>query len=308
MDIKDMKHIYMIVEEGNISKAAKRLNMAQPPLSKQMKQLEESLGVQLFERGSRRIRLTEEGELLRERVEQILGLVDGTIKDITELNSGLKGTLTIGTVTTSGVTLLPNLMNKFHSLYPNITFQLWEGEGTRILELLDNRIIEIGIIRAPFDSEIYNSITLPDEPLVIAMNPGECYCGEDPENVRLIELANQPLIIPRRWKAMFVEWCEKAGFKPNIVCICDGILPNVFLTKMGIGMSLVPKSTNTLISDSTLTYKNIIEPKVSTQTVIVWVRNRNLSASSKHFLKLLTEDYPIKACRLSIFANTQFHF
>lgn len=289
MDIRDMKNFYAIVEEGNISNAAKRLNIAQPPLSKQMKQLEDSLGVQLFERGSRRIRLTEEGQLLRERVEQILGLVDNTIKEITELNSGLAGTLSIGTVTTSGATLLPNLINKFHNLYPNVTFQLWEGDGFRILELLDNRVIEVGIIRAPFDSAVYESITLPDEPLVIAMKRDGCHCGEDPEKIRLIELVNQPLIVPLRWKTMFVEWCDKVGFKPNIVCISDGILLNTLWAKMGIGMALVPKSTEGLISDSTLIYKTIVEPTVSTQTVIVWVRNRKLSASSKHFLDLCKE-------------------
>jgi DNA-binding transcriptional LysR family regulator len=289
MDIRDMKNFYAIVEEGNISNAAKRLNIAQPPLSKQMKQLEDDLGVQLFERGSRRIRLTEAGQLLRERVEQILGLVDGTVKEITELNSGLVGTLSIGTVTTSGATLLPNLLHQFHNVYPHVTFQLWEGDGSRILELLNNRVIEIGIIRAPFDSEIYESITLPDEPLVIAMRRDGYLCGDDPVKVPLIELANQPLIVPLRWKAMFVEWCEKVGFKPNIVCISDGILLNIIWTKLGIGMALVPKSTEGLISDSELIYKTIVEPAVSTQTVIVWARNHKLSASSKHFLELLKD-------------------
>ena len=287
MDFRDMKNFYAIVEEGNISNAAKRLNIAQPPLSKQMKQLEDNLGVQLFERGSRRIRLTEAGHLLRERVEQILGLVDGTVKEITELNSGLGGTLSIGTVTTSGAVLLPNLIKKFHSLYPKITFQLWEGDGYRILELLGNRVIDIGIIRAPFDSEIYESIILPDEPLVIAMNRDEYYCGQDSENIRLRELANEPLIVPLRWKAMFMEQCEKAGFKPNIVSISDSILLNILWAKQGIGMALVPKSTKGLISDAVLTYKTIVEPTISTQTVIVWLRNCNLSASSKHFLDLL---------------------
>lgn len=289
MDIRDMKNFYTIAEEGNISHAAKRLNIAQPPLSKQMKQLEDELGVQLFERGSRRIRLTEAGQLLRERAEQILGLVDGTVKELTELNSGLTGTLRIGTVTTSGATLLPNWINKFHIMYPNVTFQLWEGDGNRILELLDNRVIEIGIIRSPFDSDIYESIILPDEPLVIAMKREGCYCGEDPGEVRLIDLANQPLIIPLRWRAMFIEWCERAGFRPKIVCVSDGIIHNIRWAKLGIGMALVPQSSQDLISDPELIYKTIIEPTVTTHTVIAWVRNRSLSASSKHFLDLFKE-------------------
>lgn len=288
MDLREMRYFYAIVEEGNISSAAKRLNIAQPALSRQMKQLEDTLGVQLFERGSRKIRLTEAGQLLRERAEQILGLVDGTVKEITEVNGGLGGTISIGTVTTSGAALLPNVISQFHSLYPNVTFQVWEGDGYRVFELLDNRVIEIGIIRAPFDSETYESITLPDEPLVIAMKRS-FDCGEDPDSVRLVELANRPLIVPLRWKAMFAEWCEKAGFKPKIVCVSDSIVLNILWTKAGVGMALVPKSTESLISDPALIYKLITEPVVSTQTCIVWVRNRKLSASSKHFLDLLRD-------------------
>ncbi|SFM18948.1 LysR family transcriptional regulator [Pelosinus propionicus] len=288
MDIREMKYFYAIAEEGNISNASKRLNIAQPALSRQMKQLEDKLGVQLFERGSRRIKLTEAGLLMRERVEQILDLVEGTMNEITELHSGAAGTISIGTVTTSGAILLPNLIDQFHKLYPNVTFQLWEGDGFRILELLDKGIIEVGIIRAPFDSAIYESITLPDEPLVIAMKR-DSGSGEDSENIRLSELNHQPLIIPIRWKSMFVEWCAKAGFKPNIVCLCDGIIMNILWAKMEIGMALVPKSAEGLIADSALTYKTIVEPTVSTQTIIVWLRNRRLSASSKHFIDLLRD-------------------
>lgn len=287
MDIREMKYFYAIVEEGNISNASKRLNIAQPALSRQMKQLEDTLGVQLFERGSRKIRLTEAGHLFRDRVEQILGLVDGTIREMTDLHSGLGGSISIGTVTTSGAALLPSLISQFHNLYPNVTFQIWEGDGYRVLELLNNRVIEIGLLRSPFDSATYESITLPDEPLVIVMKRDGCNCGENPDNVRLIELANQPLIVPLRWKAMFVECCNKAGFKPKIVCISDSIVLNTLWTKAGIGMALVPKSTEALNSDSVLTYKTIIEPVISTQTCIVWERNRKLSASSEHFLNLL---------------------
>ena len=286
MDIRDMEHFYAIAEAGNISHAARHLSIAQSSLSKQMKLLEEKLGVQLFERGSRRIRLTESGILLRERVEQILGLVDGTVKEITAINSGAGGALAIGTVTTSGATLLPNLIRQFHELYPRVCFQLWEGDGYRVLELLDNRVIEVGIIRAPFDSEVYEALILPDEPLVIAMNRAGCYCGDDPETVRLIELAGQPLVVPVRWKPMFMDWCDKAGFKPNIVCISDGILMNILWAKMGLGMALVPQSTREIAADESLTYKTIVEPTVTTQTAIVWLRSRKLSANSKHFIDL----------------------
>ena len=245
MDIRIMKYFQAIVDEGSISNASRQLNIAQPALSRQMKILEDELGVQLFERGSRRIKMTETGQLLRERTEQILNLVEGTVKEVSEFNSGAAGTISIGTVTTSGAILLPELVNQFRHLYPNVTLQVWEGDVYRILELLDKGIIEVGIIRAPFDPDIYNSIIMPDEPLVIAMKK-DAALGEAQTTIRLNELANQPLIVPIRWKSLFTSWCAAAGFKPNIVCLCNGIIMNILWAKKGIGLALVPKSTEGL--------------------------------------------------------------
>ncbi|MDF2565180.1 MAG: putative LysR family transcriptional regulator [Massilibacillus sp.] len=289
MEFKDMHAFYAVVEEGNISHAAKRLDVAQPALSKQMKKLEESLGVQLFERGSRRIRLTEAGQVLYTRVEQILGMVDGTVNEITAIGSGVMGSLKIGTVTTSGATLLPGLIKEFHKRYPKVTFQLWEGEGKHILELLDNRIIEIGITRTHVDRTIYQSITLSNEPLVMVMQKNLCCCGESADSVSLLELKDQPLIIPLRWKTIFLAQCSKLGFVPKIVCVSDGVLQNILWTKMGIGMALVPESTKELLSEEELVYKTIVDPAISTQTVIAWLRNRTLSHSGQHFLALFKE-------------------
>ena len=289
MEFKDMHSFYAVVEEGNISHAAKRLDIAQPALSKQMKKLEESLGVQLFERGSRRIRLTEAGRILYTRVEQILGMVDGTVNEITAIGSGVMGSLMIGTVTTSGATLLPRLIKEFHKRYPKVTFQLWEGEGVRILELLDNRIIEIGITRTHVDPKIYESITLTNEPLVMVMQKNLCCCGKSLDKVSLRELKGQPLIIPLRWKTIFLAQCSTLGFVPNIVCVSDGILQNILWTKMGICMALVPKSTEELLTEDNLVYKAIVDPVISTQTVVAWLKNRTLSHSGQHFLTLFKE-------------------
>ena len=114
MGLKDMRAFFTIVEEGNISHAAQRLGIAQPALSRQMKRLEEKLDVKLFERGSRRIRLTEAGRLLYDRVENILGMVDGTVREITEIGTGSKGSIRIGTITTFKV--IRTLLLKFGKL------------------------------------------------------------------------------------------------------------------------------------------------------------------------------------------------
>ena len=288
MDIKDMRAFYAIVEEGNISHAAQRLDIAQPALSRQMKRLETSLGVQLFERGSRRIRLTDAGRVMYTRVEHILGMVDGTVREITEIGSGIAGSIRLGTITTSGALLLPELISEFHSRYPNVTYQIWEAEGARILELLDNRVIEIGITRTQVDSKVYESIVLPNEPLVLIMNK-EQEIGTAGDKVELKELKDQPIIIPLRWQSVFIANCRKLGFEPNIVCVSDSIVQDLLLAKMGMGMALLPVSSKTLLTDGNLIYKKLIEPEMSTHTVIAWLKNRTLSSSSEHLIRLFRE-------------------
>ena len=288
MDIKDMRAFYAIVEEGNIRHAAQRLDIAQPALSRQMKRLETSLGVQLFERGSRRIRLTDAGRVMYTRVEHILGMVDGTVREITEIGSGIAGSIRLGTITTSGALLLPELISEFHSRYPNVTYQIWEAEGARILELLDNRVIEIGITRTQVDSKVYESIVLPNEPLVLIMNK-EQEIGAAGDKVELKELKDQPIIIPLRWQSVFIANCRKLGFEPNIVCVSDSLVQDLLLAKMGMGMAILPVSSKTLLTDGNLIYKKLIEPEMSTHTVIAWLKNRTLSSSSEHLIRLFRE-------------------
>ena len=290
MEIKDMRAFYAIVEEGNISHAAQRLDIAQPALSRQMKRLETSLGVQLFERGSRRIRLTDAGKVMYARVEHILGIVDGAVREITEMGSGVAGSVRLGTITTSGAMLVPELLSEFHRRYPQVTYQIWEAEGARILELLDNRVIEIGITRTQVDAKVYESIVLPNEPLVVIMNR-EQEIGKNAHEVKLSELKKVPLLVPLRWQSVFTANCKKHGFTPNIVCVSDSIVQDLLLTKMGMGMALLPVSSKTLLTDGNLIYKKLVEPEMSTHTVIAWLKNRTLSTSSAHLIRLFREMY-----------------
>lgn len=288
MEIKDMRAFYAIVEEGNISHAAQRLDIAQPALSRQMKRLETSLGVQLFERGSRRIRLTDAGRVLYSRVEHILGMVDGTVREITEIGSGIAGSIQLGTITTSGALLLPELISEFHRRYPQVTYQIWEAEGARILELLDNRVIEIAITRTQVDSKVYESIVLPNEPLVVVMNKDQVIGASDSE-VRMEELRDMPIIIPLRWQSLFIANCRKLGFDPHILCVSDSIVQDLLLVKRGMGAAILPVSSRTLLTDGNLQYKKLVSPEMSTHTVIAWLKNRTLSSSSEHFIKLFRE-------------------
>ena len=286
--IKDMRAFFAIVEEGNISHAAQRLGMAQPALSRQMKHLEENLHVKLFERGSRRIRLTEAGQVLYSRVETILGMVDGTVREISEIGNGSKGVIRIGTITTSGAMILPELIARFHKNFPDVTFEIWEAEGARVLELLDSRIIEIAITRTQVDNLAYQLLVLPNEPLVMVMN-SQNVCGENPDTIRLDELRDKPLIVPLRWKSNLIAECKKLEFEPKIICVSDSIVQDLLMVKMNLGLAMIPVSSKSLLTDGDLIYKRIVEPEMTTHTVVAWLKNQTLSTSCQNFLEMFKD-------------------
>lgn len=288
MDIRQIKYFLAVAEEGQITAAAKKLNMAQPPLSYQMKLLEEELGVQLFERGSRKIELTEAGKILLRRGEQILELLKTTEKEISDINDGFQGTLNIGTVASSGAVILPQRISVFHKQYPEVNFQIWEGDTYRIIELLNTGVIEIGIVRVPFNNEIYDSVSMshefPKDPMVAVSNY-KWLRDVSNKSISLVDLKDKPIIIHRRHEEKLIDVCRSKGFKPKIFCKSDDIRAMIDWAYNGLGIAIVPNSSFGLARNNDLNCLEIKETFIDTSVAVIWVRNRYLSVATRRFIE-----------------------
>jgi DNA-binding transcriptional LysR family regulator len=285
MDLRQLRYFQVIAEEGQISKAAKRLHMAQPPLSHQLKQLELEIGTRLMERGSRKITLTDAGKLLHERADQIFELVNLTLAQLQDIGSGVSGTLSIGTVASSGTTFLPDLILRFHEQYPNIQFQVREGDTPRILDLLLTGVIELGIVRAVFDPEVYHSHALPSEPMVVA-GLASFVSLDSSAGMTINKLAAKPLLVHRSNESKIVECFHQHGYTHHIICLGDDVRSLLSWADCGIGLAIVPQSAVGLISSERLIYQTISEPSLNIKKAIVWTKNRHLSIVAQKFLEL----------------------
>lgn len=284
MDNRQLTYFLAIVEEGNITKAAERLHIAQPYLSQQLKLLEDELNVKLVERTTRKFQITDAGLMLKRRAKQIIELTDTTVKELRDFNEGIQGTLSIGTIPTAGATLLHDRIDNFHKNHPNISFKIRECGTYEILELLKNRVIEIGIIRTPLNPEIFESIYLPKEPMVAATN-SDFFWEESNEHITLLELANKPLLVDRRYENLIIEACEKIGFEPKIICVGDDVRSMLSWANSGMGIAVLPATWVDLISTANLKHKEINEPSLMTETAIIWLKNKYLSVPARNFLK-----------------------
>lgn len=288
MDIRQLKYFLTIAEEEQITSAAKRLNMAQPPLSQQLKQLEKEFGVKLIERGSRKIQLTDAGKRLRQRAEQILELTDGTIRELKDFNEGLQGTLTVGTVSSSGATILPHRIKMFNEKYPGINFEILEGNTYRIIDILSSGLIEVGIVRTPLALENFNYIQLPKEPMV-AVYSDDRFFQHKPQCITMEELRDKPIILYRRFEALILEECKKVSIEPRIFCKTDDARSALLWSNSGIGVGIVPKSAIKLLGDSNLSYVEIKNANLETNIAVIWMKNRYLSTATKHFINTFRE-------------------
>ncbi|MBP2654315.1 MAG: catM 2 [Firmicutes bacterium] len=281
MDLRQLKYFLAVAEEGQITKAAKRLNITQPPLSQQIILLEKELGLQLFERGKDHIRLTEAGSILQRRSHQIIEIITTTVTELQETTTGISGKLTIGTITSSGGSLLPDYIKKFHQCYPKVTFNVRQGETQKILELLNLGIVEIGLVRFPFDNKRYNSIIMPEESMVVAATANKF----NSSSLELNQLAEQPLLVHQRHVPLLVDHCRQAGFEPTILCTSDDISPLLIWANLAIGLAIVPESAINLLPLSSLTFYQLT-PSIKTTSAVIWVKKRPLSAAAARFITL----------------------
>ncbi len=285
MDVRQLKYFLTISEEGSISKAAEKLHMSQPPLSQQLKLLEDELGVKLLERNTRNLKLTDVGEALLYRSRQILDLVELTTKEVKDINAGFEGTLSIGTVSSAGAALLPEIINSFHKQYPRISFEILDEDSDKITELLKDGIIDIGIIRTPFNLEDFEYIYLPEEPLVIASS--QVFWDENKKFINLSELSDKPLIMHRRYEKTILHLCHKFEFEPRIFCKSNDVRTILMWANTGLGTAIVPKDSMNLLPNSNLKYIGISEPSLMVGTAVIWSKTRYISSVTRHFIGAL---------------------
>lgn len=284
MDIRQIRYFATIAEEGQITKAAKKLHMAQPPLSQQLKALEEELGVLLLERKGRSLELTEAGEVLYKKSKYLLEQMEETVAEVKEVGDGLKGVLSIGSVKTC-FSYIPERFLHFREKYPNVKFRLKEGDSFLLANYLKQREVELAIVRLPLEMEEFSSMPLPTDPFVAVM-PEEWNTAP---TIRMKELSGLPLMLLHRVSGvglyeLVMNECKRHNFEPNITCECPDAAMLLSLVRTGLGAALLPKSTLLSFPTNGLKVVEIEDCTIQSESAIIWLKDRYLSKKAERFL------------------------
>ena len=292
MTLKQLEYFLAIAEAGHITAAAKSLNISQPPLSLQLKALEDELGVQLFERDKRNLTITHEGLILKERAIEILALVNDTVRSLQNLGMDAQGTIRIGTISSACSHLLPERIVSFRKDHPNVDFQIFEGNSLHIIEMMENEAVDLGIVREPFNTSIYNAVPLKDDALGEDQSDSFVAVGlpsffdDDKTEISLAELRGKPLIVHRRFYDMILNYCRQKGFSPNIICQNSELASSLSWADAGIGVAIVANNATVRSFSDHLAIRRIVNPTIASQAYLIWDKSHNISNLARQFIDL----------------------
>ena len=276
MDLRRLRYFVVVAEEQNFSRAAERLNMAQPPLSEQIKRLEEAIGTKLFDRSSRGASLTEAGKVLLPEARRLLVQVDQTTRMVRRAGNGEVGRLMLGFVPSASNSVVPPILSNFRERYPDVQLYLQEMNPDGLVDGLHEGRLDISFLYLPFQDAALSVESVSREPLVVALP--ETHRLAEEEEVDLSDLARQPFVLPARWRMPGLLWqvmtaCREAGFEPEAVQKEVWLMQTIVgLVAGGIGVALVPASLRNL-PRAGVAYKTIRGLSPTVEMGAIWRRD-----------------------------------
>lgn len=269
MDVKQLEYFRAIVDAGTISGAARALHMTQPPLSYQIKMLEEELQVQLFLRGTKKIILTEAGKTLYDRAGSLLTMADITKREV--IKAGQATTIHIG-FTPSTVSLMSDYLIRFSADHPEIRFDIHEGSTFTLREQLENGVVDITTLRTPIVLKGCESKQLVKEKLYAMAVAGHPVLKENKNGITLEKLSHQKLILSHRYRSYLLSAFEKKGLLSDIYCECEDARTAMTLAEKGLGIAILPASMRQL--SDIMESCDIVDANLTTELLLAWRKGR----------------------------------
>ena len=291
MELRHLRYFKAVATELHFGRAAEKLHIAQPPLSKQIQDLEAELGFELFNRTKRSISLTPAGQAFLGEVTQIFQQLDRAIDISRKTSRGELGQISIGFVGSATYNILPVMLQQFRDRYPHVQIELHELTTDRQLIWLREGRIDIGLIRPPVIGLDFASQIIFQESLVVAL-PIDHHLAEL-DAIELSSLATESFILFPRQLAPglydpIIAICQAAGFSPQVVQECIQMQTIVSLVSANMGVSILPESIQEAQRQGVV-YKPIAVPfgidKLAT-IAIVWRMNDD-SPTIKRLLEIV---------------------
>ena len=282
VELRHLQYFLMVAREGTISGAASVLHVSQPSLSRQMQELERELGCTLFERGSRRVTLTEPGMRLRARAEEIVDLVGRTEEEFRVSADTLAGEVRIGGGETPAMGLVADVVADLKDRYPLVRFSLFSGNAAAVSERLETGRVDFGVFVGHADLSRYESLRLP------AHDRWGVFVREDDPLAALVavtpdELASRPLVLSEQAGREMGAWFRRDLEDLDVVATYNLLYNAALLARRGVGCVVSLEGIVDTTEGSGLAFRPL-EPEVTADVFVAWKRYQSFSPVAEAFL------------------------
>jgi LysR family transcriptional regulator, transcription activator of glutamate synthase operon len=288
MELRHLRYFEAVARYSHVTRAAAELHIAQPALSKQISQLEQELGVALFDRVGRNVRLTEAGEALLPHARTVMAQVEAARAAMAERIGLRRGRATVGTPPTVGTLLLPQALSAFHKRYPGIELRVHEAGVQTLLDLMETGLTDVAIVTLPVEDSQLTVVPLFTEDLVIAVwrthplaQREQVQMGDLREEAWVLSPANYEL------RESTLDACRRAGFAPRVVLDGGETDTLLRLVAAGVGIALVPRMAVQHSAD--LVGLTVSDMDVRRSLGVVWRGDRVASPAARALREFLVE-------------------
>lgn len=288
MEIRALRYFLEIAREENMSRAAERLHVSQPTLSRTMKELEEELGSQLFTRSNYSVHLTEEGMLLRKRAEDLIEMADKITDEFSSLGDTVSGDIYIGCAESCLVKYLARAVKNLIESYPLIRFHITSGDTELVEEKLKKGIYDFAFIVEPPDLSQYNYLEVPECDVWGALMPENHPLAEKSE-ITIDDLLPYPVFTSRQSiSADLPRWCGEYTEKLNTPVSFSLAYNSAVFAKEGLGITLSFDKLIDTSSESGLVFRPL-SPRLETKMYIIWKKHQVFTPAAKALLDELNK-------------------
>lgn len=287
IELRHLRYFVAVAEELHFGRAAERLHMAQPPLSQQIRQLEEDLGFALFYRTKRVVQLTEAGQVFLDEIRPLFRQMDRAIQRGQLASRGEIGQLVIGFVSSSMYNVLPRILKTFRNQVPGVTLTLAELTTDQQIQQLSDGEIDVGLMRPPVDNPQFETLLLLQESLVVALPAAHPLTAQ--ASLSLNRLAAEPFILFPRPLApglydQIISLCQTASFSPVVAQEAVQMQTIISLVAAEMGIAIVPASIQNL-QRTGVEYRSITTPTPQASILLVW-RHQDPSPVVQRFVQI----------------------
>lgn len=288
MELRVLQYFLAVAREQSISGAAEFLHLSQPTLSRQLKDLEEELGKQLFIRGNRKITLTEEGVLLRKRAGEILELVKKTEQEIALSDDTVAGDIYIGAGETDAIRVIAKAAQQLQRKYPEVRLHIASGDAADVVEKLDKGLIDFGVLFDPQDLSKYNYLKIPEKDTWGVLMRRDAALAQK-ACIRPEDLWDKPLILSRQHRegSALLMWLNRSEADLHIVATYSLLYNGSILVDEGIGYAItLDRIINT--NGSNLCFRPLA-PTLQAGLCVVWKKYQVFTKAAELLLDSLQQ-------------------